>query len=384
MSSVSPILPHSIDIASVLTKPAKPCGRTTRSPTRAVKLAPPPAPVAMTHAADVSTQRDLCAACRQTVSPKVLSVMCRLCKLCVHAARDATLTQASIELLNSDSHPAVCYHCAKCRSADSGSSRSRLEDRMGFLEARLSKLQEQVHPLIHDLAIKPNCVTNAEISTTNLQYYMMNSQFDNNPPTSQEDKAESVYGSPIEATQNRHKHVRESLANKSVTKSHYELSVICTNIKEPSDSLLQNRHKYDMEERLKLCKRMQLKPVEPVSLARLSRSPNSLHKNKPRLLKVTVRTEKDLERILLSAFLLQNGSENSERIFADVPWWERSRKPGIQASIDDAEGRSLIILGVPETDEKSDKKMRNKHDFLRWKFLSDTLETDGENYNTVC
>ncbi|KAF8567924.1 hypothetical protein P879_11513 [Paragonimus westermani] len=58
-----------------------------------------------------------------------------------------------------------------------------------FLEAKLSKLQEQVHPLIHDLAIKPSCATNAEISTTNLQYYLMNSQSDNNPPTSQEDKA---------------------------------------------------------------------------------------------------------------------------------------------------------------------------------------------------
>ncbi|KAF8572412.1 hypothetical protein P879_00931 [Paragonimus westermani] len=78
----------------------------------------------------------------------------------------------------------------------------------------------------------------------------------------------------------------------------------------------------------------------------------------------------------MSAFLLQNGSENSERIFADVPWWERSRKPWIQASIDGAEDRSLIILGVPETDDTSDKKMRNKHDFLQWKFLSDTLETD--------
>ncbi|KAF8570458.1 hypothetical protein P879_00239 [Paragonimus westermani] len=204
----------------------------------------------------------------------------------------------------------------------------------------------------------------------------MDSQSDNNPTTSQEDKAKSVYGSPIEATQNRHKHVRESLANKFVTKSHYELSVICTNIKEPTESLLQNGHKYDMEEWLKLCKRMQLKTVEPVSLTRVSRSPNSLHKDEPRLLKVTVRTEKDLECILLSAFLLQNGSENSERIFADVPWWERSRKLGIQANINGAEGRSLIILGVLETDETSDKKMRNKHSFLRWKFLSDTLKTD--------
>ncbi|KAF8563260.1 hypothetical protein P879_12009 [Paragonimus westermani] len=131
-----------------------------------------------------------------------------------------------------------------------------------------------------------------------------------------------------------------------------------------------------MGEWLKLCKRMQLKPVEPVSLTRLSRSPNSLHKDKPRLLEVTARTEKDLKRLLLSAFLLQNGFENSERVFADVPWWERSCKPGIQASINGAEGRSLINLGVPETDETSDKKMRNKHDFLQWKFLGDTLKTN--------
>ena len=243
-------------------------------------------------------------------------MVCSLCDLCVHAACDATLTKVSIELLNSDSHPAVCYHCSNCRSSEQQSSRSRLKERVGGLETQLNKLLKQVRPLIHNLAVKTNCEGDANPSKNDSQILLLDSESDENPPKSQE----GSISLSIEATKYNHKLVKELPTNKCDKKSTYELSVICTNVKEPNDTLLQSRDKHDREEWMKLCKRMQLKQIEPVTLTRLSRSPNSPHRDKARLLKVTVRTEKDLESILLSAYLLQNGSENVERVFADVPW----------------------------------------------------------------
>jgi hypothetical protein len=83
-----------------------------------------------------------------------------------------------------------------------------------------------------------------------------------------------------------------------------------------------------------------------------------------------------LEEVLLSAFLLQNSPENGERIFADVPWWERSRKSDNKAKINRAEERSIVILGVPEGDENIDINSQKKHDFLQWRYLSDILKAN--------
>ncbi|KER19544.1 hypothetical protein T265_11712 [Opisthorchis viverrini] len=66
-----------------------------------------------------------------------------------------------------------------------------------------------------------------------------------------------------------------SLNNKRKASS--GLSVICTNVTEPCDTLLQARHKRELEEWFKLCAKMKLKPIEPLSLTRLSRPPNSPH-----------------------------------------------------------------------------------------------------------
>ena len=121
---------------------------------------------------------------------------------------------------------------------------------------------------------------------------------------------------------------------------------------------------------------MQTNHIEPASLIRLSRSPESSRNDKPRLLKVTVKTEQDLEPILLSSPILQDDSGNSERIFADVPWWERNHRAGIRGNTTHTEDRTLIILGVPEVEQYADRKTQSKHDFLQWKFVSDLLNLD--------
>jgi hypothetical protein len=158
------------------------------------------------------------------------------------------------------------------------------------------------------------------------------------------------------------------------------LSVICTNVPEATDTLLANKQEHDMKHWFQLCSRMGLRAIKPVSLIRLSRKPNSPHDDKPRLIKVVVQSEKELEDILLSAYLLRDDNQSSSRVFADVPWLERTKPslPGQQQNVQKHDGRSVIILNVPEPTPDSDKNAKTSHDLNQWKYLSNTIQTNDE------
>lgn len=362
--------PHlAIDKASGASNPVK----TVRSSMRVTEQTTSPTSMPVTHTDKLFQPHDPCVICGQTVSPKLQSVVCRLCGMCVHAKCDPTLTPTSIKLLNSESHPSVCYQCLKCRLAEPG-KRNKLADRLTTLEMRFNQLQEQVNPSVSNLTNKTGLSTNDKSSGQILQIDPVKSP--SNSPMSRECTSKWMSKSANDASQTKTVLVKSKQMPKSTTRMSYELSVICTNIKEPEATLLQDKNKHDREEWLKLCQRMQLQPIQPTSLIRLSRPPNSVHKDKPKLLRVTLKTEKELEEILLSAFLLQTGSENSERIFADTPYWERIQKPGHQGSINRSEDRNLIILGVPECNESADKNTQRTHDYQQWKFISETLSIE--------
>jgi hypothetical protein len=128
-----------------------------------------------------------------------------------------------------------------------------------------------------------------------------------------------------------------------------------------------------MNEWKKLCELMGLTTVTPLSLVRLSRSPKSPHQDKPRLLKVIVSSEKDLENILLSAHTLRDGREDSCRVFADVPWTERYKNRSKSATSDNANAKSLILLGVPEATDTSMGESLSHHDAQQWGFISTVI-----------
>ena len=125
---------------------------------------------------------------------------------------------------------------------------------------------------------------------------------------------------------------------------------------------------------------MNLTAIKPVSITRLSRKPDSIHQDKPRLLKVVVKEEKELEDIILSAYLLRDGHEGSSRVFVDVPWSERANSPfkGGQRSIDKHDKRCLLILNVPETASDTDPQCRAMHDKQQWKYLRKTIQANNE------
>ena len=80
---------------------------------------------------------------------------------------------------------------------------------------------------------------------------------------------------------------------------------------------------------------------------------------------------------MLSSFLLRIDTESTERVYPDIPSWERNGNPRKSDSKECADACDLIILGVPEAEENSDKAMKSKHDLLQWKFISETIKTDG-------
>ncbi|OON14515.1 hypothetical protein X801_09693, partial [Opisthorchis viverrini] len=87
-----------------------------------------------------------------------------------------------------------------------------------------------------------------------------------------------------------------------------------------------------------------------------------------------------MESIVLSALQLMDKADNGERIFADIRWSERTRKntpQPINSTNKHTNDRSLIILGVPEPNETSDKIPQNTHDYMQWQFLCSTFEIEN-------
>ena len=366
-------LPHNPSIGKndTVPKPANMCERATKASTKSVACIAPHPPVPTREVKRRTTNktslRDPCAACGKLVSPKVQVVTCLSCKLGVHTSCDATLTPTSIDQILSDTHPAIHYLCAKCRLDDNTTSLKKLEDRVRVLEELLNKiLKDQPPTILHNYETKT-------IASSSGTY----------PPLPRERTPQSENDQPvvITATQNTENvrsvvitatkkgNTAQSNPQKCVAKIRHDLSVICTNVTELNDTLLQRRHNHDKDEWEKLCCRMKLNPIEPVTITRLARSLDSPNRDKPKLLKVTVATEKELEDILLSAYLLKDATENNQRVFADVPWWERTLKAR-NAGVDRSKHRNLILLGVPEAEDPSKQK---QHDSLQWKFISDTL-----------
>jgi hypothetical protein len=158
-----------------------------------------------------------------------------------------------------------------------------------------------------------------------------------------------------------------------IAKRSTPLAVICTNIYESNETLLLNRQVHDTSEWLKLCKLLGLDPIQPKSLSRISRRPDSPHFAKPRLLKITLNNEKELEDVLLSAHILNKQGETTSRIFADIPWWERRNAKTDDKTKEARQERSVVLLGIPDATNESCPNQSRSHDIQQWKFIEEVI-----------
>ena len=148
------------------------------------------------------------------------------------------------------------------------------------------------------------------------------------------------------------------------------LELICTNIAEPTATTLKMRQLEELSQWQHLCQLMALQ-VTPESIVRMTRHPSTPHTDQPRLLKVTLRSEKDLEDVLLSSYVLVNACKS--RIYQNRTWSERQQlktEPKVVRADDNK--RAVFIHGVPETKHQSE--MENmKNDLEEWKFIQELL-----------
>ena len=154
-----------------------------------------------------------------------------------------------------------------------------------------------------------------------------------------------------------------------------DLTVICTKVPESKSLSLKERHQDELTQWTEVCRNLGLN-ITPKSLTRLPRHPTSPHSDEPRLLRVTLKSQNDMEDVLLSAHLLRESGSNV-RIFPDVPWHERrKRQSNPQSARADEMKKAVFIYGVPEsTDENPFRKQ--EHDRREWQFVQELLGTDG-------
>lgn len=163
---------------------------------------------------------------------------------------------------------------------------------------------------------------------------------------------------------------------KTETKKQQEtLTVICTNIPEPTSTSLATRREEEMQRWSALCKQLGTN-VKPTTLTRLSRKKDSPHAGEPRLLRVTLEDMSDVETILLASYLLKE--TGSTRIYPDIPWTERVKRQAAEphSAAEDKNKRAILIHGVPEL-EDTDKAANHLHDCGEWSYIQQLLELDN-------
>lgn len=334
------------------------------------------------------THHDLCAICQAGVSPDVSSVKCTFCGFRLHVKCDSSLTVQSVKMVNDEKHPAICYQCATCRKPKLAVGWENTNETTGDtgtiqMDSRLSKIEGQIQQLLELIQPLTNQPTREVAVARPPKLPKFNTQSDVCTPTPtngvKADTLRKKRKMPSGVSVDLGLSSSSSTGSKSkVAPSNSYLSVICTNVPESADTLLASRHEHDTNHWFNLCSQMNLKAIKPVSLTRLSRKPDSLQQNKPRLLKVVVAEEKELEDIILSAYLLRDGQHGSSRVFVDVPWSERAKSPlkGGHCPVDIDDGRCLLILNVPEAASDIDRQSRTVHDHKQWNYLSNIIQAD--------
>ena len=295
-----------------------------------------------------------------------------------------------MKILTGNKHPSVCYQCESCRlcRVDRGAKNSKsikkatessgFKNRLTNVEDQIMRMQELIKALqkaqkktLSTLA-KP-IYSPSQSATSIRQGGLLVDKISYADVTSsglQKSEETALETKPL----------RLNKMTKKGDRSKRSLSVICTNVSECNETLLANKQKHDERQWLELCSQMSLGPIQPISLIRLSRPAQSLHMDKPRLLKIVVETEKELEDILLSAYLLRDAEGNKTRVFADIPYAERIKQSQQekQPCMHKDQNRSLIILNVPEDSSDSSKSSDIKHDLEQWKYISDSIQASNE------
>ena len=149
------------------------------------------------------------------------------------------------------------------------------------------------------------------------------------------------------------------------------LTVICANVPEPTANTLREKQAEELNHWLDVCKQMGIN-VHPVGIVRLFRHPSSPHAGEPRLTRITFAHEKDLEKVILSSYLLDKNSCKS-RIFLDRPWTERAKYRTNPTDARESENKRVVLIhGVPQL-SNPDEALCQQNDCKEWDFIRELI-----------
>lgn len=161
-------------------------------------------------------------------------------------------------------------------------------------------------------------------------------------------------------------------------------AIICTGVPEGTSHLFQSCNVHDQEQWAHICQILHLAEVKPICLTRLSRPKTSPHADEPRLLRVDLPNGLVVEDVLLASHYLSGDSNSPIRVFADVPWTERTKSRttnasdlpnGSQPKQSNARPRAVIIHGMAEPYE-TDSPDQHNHDREQWRYIQQLLKTE--------
>ncbi|VDP85415.1 unnamed protein product [Echinostoma caproni] len=109
-----------------------------------------------------------------------------------------------------------------------------------------------------------------------------------------------------------------------------------------------------------------------MSIVHLFRQPSSPLAEEPRLLRVTLTDEKDIENVLLSSYLLGKVSSRI-KILPDRPWIERMRHRTNPVDAHELDyKRVALIHGVPKLNDP-DESTYQQNDCKEWRFIQELI-----------
>lgn len=236
-------------------------------------------------------------------------------------------------------------------------------------ESKLATLQVQLDALIAERSQR-----STEWPKPGLQAVHMNLQsMTPIPSTDCHDKV--VNGNLVGAVRPNIEKTSLKTVPKATPISADDLTIICTNLPESEAFSLRDRQKDDLEKWHHLCETIGVK-ADVSSITRLHRQPKSPHEDSPRLVRIVLRTAKEVEDVLLAAHLLHK-SDSKARIFPDIPWSEREmRRKNPEAARRYGDRKAIIIHGVPEP-KTEDKTLARQHDCGEWRYIQELLGLQG-------
>ena len=366
----------------------------------------------------------MCLKCCRRINRRARKAKCSVCSKLVHASCDPMLTDGVLKVLTAYPTSCIRYICVSCQpmisnlqtmqtsEQDSLSTIAMLDSAVSYktvrssspienksinrvnmdgvfyqssgshndLIQRLNNIESQLQVIMKALQTSSNAdVPDRKYVPCEQMPYTINRSVLHSASV-------ATCTNPKNKPLNKSKHVdcvHKPIETKpSMRNKRDDLTVICTNVSEPTATSLKSRYDEDLQNWQLICQTLGI-DVKPVGLTRLFRHRSSPHSGEPRLLRVTLKNMEDVETVLLSSHLLRKASLPI-RVFPDIPWDQRQKTARDPMAAKISRNKTTVLIhGVPESPADNEWS-KQEHDCQEWRFIQQLLGTENILTTGIC